>query len=143
MGVDPYLIAPTLILSIAQRLSKLIFPSSRKLISMDDSIRMQIENQFKDLPEEFKKEIKVPDKMYDVVPVPECTSGTKGRIAIFEMFKIDSEIQKIILTNPVYSEIYKVARRKGMLSMKEDAILKALDGIIPFREVYNYTDEKD
>lgn len=143
MGVDPYLIAPTLILSIAQRLSKLTFPASRKLVPMDESIRMQIEDQFRDLPEEFKKEIKIPDQMYDVVPVPECPSGTKGRIAIFEMFKIDSEIQKIILTNPIYSEIYKVARRKGMLSMKEDAMLKALDGIIPFREVYNYTDEKD
>lgn len=143
MGVDPYLIAPTLILSIAQRLSKLTFPASRKLVPMDESIKMQIEDQFRDLPEEFKKEIKIPDQMYDVVPVPECPSGTKGRIAIFEMFKIDSEIQKIILTNPIYSEIYQVARRKGMLSMREDAMLKALNGIIPFREVYNYTDEKD
>lgn len=143
MGVDPYLIAPTLILSIAQRLSKLTFPASRKLVPMEDSIKLQIEDQFRDLPEEFRKEIKIPDQMYDVVPVSECPSGTKGRIAVFEMFKIDTEIQKIILTNPIYSEIYKVARAKGMLSMREDAMLKALNGIIPFREVYNYTDEKD
>ncbi len=143
MGVDPYLIAPTLVLSIAQRLSKMTFPPCRKEVPMDPSIRLQVENQFKDLPEEFRGEIKLGDKMYDTVPVPECPSGTKGRIAIFEMFKIDNEIQKLILTNPIYSEIYKVARKKGMLSMKEDAMLKAIEGVIPFREVYNYTDEKE
>lgn len=138
MGVDPYLIAPTLILSIAQRLSKLTCPSSRKKVSMEESIRTQIENQLKDLPEEFRKEIEIKSEMYDTVPSPDCPSGTRGRIAIFEMFKVDSEMQGVILKTPVYSEIYKVARKKGMLLMREDAMLKAVEGVIPFREVYNF-----
>lgn len=143
MGVDPYLIAPTLILSIAQRLAKMTFPASRKLVPMDKSIKMQIEEQFVDLPEEFKKEIQIKDEMYDTVPSPECPGGTRGRIAIYEMFKIDSELQNVILKNPIYSEIYKVARRKGMLMMREDAMLKAVNGIIPFKEVYNFNNEKE
>ncbi len=143
MGVDPYLIAPTLILSVAQRLAKMTCPSSRKLVPIDPSIKLQIENEIKDLPDEFKKEIEIKDEVYDTVPSSECPSGTRGRVAIFEMFKIGKEMQKIILKNPVDLEIYKVARNDGMLMMKEDAMLKALDGIIPYKEVFNFISESD
>ena len=142
MGVDPYLIAPTLILSVAQRLAKMTYPSCRKLVPMDPSIKLQIENQTKDLPEEYKKDIEIKSEMYDTVATPECPRGTRGRIAIFEMFKIDKEMQTVILKSPTDGEIYKVARKNGMLLMKEDAMLKAINGIIPFREVYNFNDDK-
>ncbi len=141
MGIDPYLIAPTLILSIAQRLARLTYPASRKLVPMDPSVKLQIENSFKDLPEEFKSEIVLKDEMYDVVPSPECPSGTRGRVAIFEMFKVNKEMQNVILKSPIYPEIYKVARRHGMLSMKEDATIKALEGVIPYREVFNFAND--
>ena len=143
MGVDPYLIAPTLVLSIAQRLAKLTFPESRKLVPMDESIKLQIEEQIKDLPEEYKKEIVIKDQMYETVPSPECPTGTKGRIAVFEMFKVDKEMQDVILKNPIDSAIYKTARAKGMLMMREDAMLKAINGIIPFTEVYNFSNENE
>lgn len=141
MGVDPYLIAPTLILSMAQRLAKMTYPASRKLIPMDPSTRMQIEDQFKDLPEKYKEEIKIKDEMYDTVGVSECPTGTRGRIAIFEMFKIDKKIQEIILKNPTGQILYAEARKNGMLTMKEDTMLKAIEGIVPYREVYNFVDE--
>lgn len=141
MGVDPYLIAPTLVLSIAQRLSKMTYPASRKLVPMDPSIKMQIEDQLKDLPEEFRKEIVIKDEMYETVGVPECPTGTRGRIAIYEMFKIDKSIQQIILKNPTDATLYAQARKNGMLIMKEDVMLKAINGIVPYREVYNFTDE--
>ncbi|MCE9549090.1 GspE/PulE family protein [Candidatus Nomurabacteria bacterium] len=143
MGIDPYLIAPTLILSVAQRLAKLTCPSSRKLVPMDETIKVQIEEQLKDLPAEFHGEVGLTDKMYETVPSPECPSGTRGRIAVFEMFKVDKEMQDIIIKNPVNSEIYKLARKKGMLMMREDAMLKAINGIIPFQEVYNFNIEND
>jgi len=143
MGVDPYLIAPTLILSVAQRLAKMTCPSARKLVPLDASIKMQIEEQMKDLPIEFKKDITIKTEMYDTVTSPECPSGTRGRIAIFEMYKVDKELQTAILKNPTNLDIYKIVRSKGMLMMREDAILKAIDGIVPFREVYNFTDENE
>lgn len=143
MGVDPYLIAPTLILSVAQRLARMTFPASRKLVPMDLSIKMQIENQMKDLPNEFKNKIDTKGQMYETVPTPECPSGMKGRIAIFEMFKIDKEMQNVILKNPTNVEIYKTARQKGMLMMKEDAMLKSTQGIIPWSEVYNFGNENE
>ena len=141
MGVDPYLIAPTLIVSIAQRLARLIYPASRKEIPMDESVRTQVAEQLRDLPEKFKPPIG--DKMYEVVPSPECPSGTRGRIAVFEMFKVDKEMQTVILKNPVNSEIYRVARKNGMLIMREDAMRKSLQGLIPFTEVYNFNNETD
>jgi len=143
MGVDPYLIAPTLILSVAQRLARLTCESSRKLVPIDASIKMQIEDGIKDLPDEFKKNIPIKDKMYQTVPSSECPSGTRGRIAIFEMFKVDKEMQEVILKNPVNLEIYKVARKNGMLMMREDAMLKSVDGIIPYTEVYNFVNENE
>jgi type IV pilus assembly protein PilB len=141
MGVDPYLIAPTLIVSIAQRLARLTYPASRKEVPLDESVRKQIEEQLKDLPDEFKPSIG--DKMYDTVPSPECPSGTRGRIAVFEMFKIDKEMQAVILKNPTNAAIYKLARSKGMLMMREDAMLKSLKGVIPYTEVYNFNDESE
>ena len=141
MGVDPYLIAPTLIVSIAQRLVRMTCPSSRKEMPMDASVRMQIEEQIKDLPIEFKPNIG--NKMYDVIPSPECPAGTRGRIAVFEMFKVDREMQAVILKNPTNVAIYKLARSKGMLMMREDAMLKSLQGIIPWPEVYNFNNENE
>jgi len=143
MGVDPYLIAPTLLLSVAQRLARTTCPSSRKLVTMDPSIKMQIENEIADLPDEFKNKFKMRDEMYDTVPSSDCPSGTRGRTAIYEMFKIDREVQAMILKNPVYDDLYKIARKNGMLTMKEDAMLKAVEGIIPFAEVYNFANEGD
>ncbi|HTE48964.1 MAG TPA: GspE/PulE family protein [Candidatus Paceibacterota bacterium] len=143
MGVDPYLIAPTLILSIAQRLARMTCPSSRKRVPMDPSIKLQIEDQMKDLPDEFKKEIDGKGEMYDTVPSSECPSGTRGRVAVYEMFKVDKEMQNVILKTPTNGEIYRVARKRGMLMMKEDAMLKSLDGIIPFTEVYNFGNESE
>ena len=143
MGVDPYLIAPTLILSVAQRLSRMTCASSKKLVIMDESIKGQIKEQMKDLPDEFRKEIEIKSEMYETIPSPECPSGTRGRIAVYEMFKVDIEMQGVILKNPVDSEIYKAARKNGMLLMKEDAMLKAIDGIIPFTEVYNFSNENE
>jgi type IV pilus assembly protein PilB len=146
MGVDPYLIAPTLVLSVAQRLARMTCPTSRKLVPMDPSIKLQIEEQMKDLPAEFKGEIGLkdhPGEMYDTVPSNECPSGTRGRVAIMEMFKVDKEMQGVILKTPTNGEIYKAARKKGMLMMREDAMLKAIEGIIPFTEVYNFSDDNE
>ena len=143
MGVDPYLIAPTLILSMAERLARLTCPSSKKLSPMDPIIKGQIEKSLADLPEEFKKDIKIGEEYYETVPSAECPSGTRGRIAVFEMFKVDKEMQQVILKNPVGAEIYKVARKNGMMTMQEDAMLKSVEGTIPFQEVYNFTSDID
>ncbi|MDP3726513.1 MAG: ATPase, T2SS/T4P/T4SS family [bacterium] len=135
MGIDQYLIAATLILGMAQRLVKVICPDSKKPIPIDGSIKVMIEKLFEDLPQEFKKRLPRMKEIYQAVPSPECPGGTRGRIGVFEMFVVDNEMENIILKNPVESEILKVAKKQGMLSIKQDAVLKAVAGIVPFDEV--------
>ena len=138
MGIDPYLIAPTLILCIAQRLARRINQTSKKEIPMEESIKIMIDKQFEDLPDEFKSKINFGDKTYEAVSTPDCLTGMRGRIPVFEMFKVDKEMQNIILKKPVEQEIYKLARSKGMITIREDAIIKGVKGDIPFKEVYNF-----
>ncbi|MGB8815641.1 MAG: GspE/PulE family protein [Minisyncoccia bacterium] len=137
MGVDPYLIPPTLILTIAQRLVRKICPDTGIPMKIEGAVKAMIDNEFKDLPEKFKDIIPKSDNVYDLEPTSTCPTGTRGRVAVFEMFKMDSEIEKVILTSPIESEVYKVARQKGMITMKEDAIIKAMKKEIPFPEVGN------
>jgi len=138
MGIDPYLIAPTLILCMAQRLARRIHPNSKHEIPIDEATRAMLDKQFADLPEEFKSTLNIGDTVYEAVSSPESASGLSGRVAIFEMFKIDKEMQNVILKKPQEQEIYKLARSRGMLTIKEDAILKSLRGDIPLQEVYNF-----
>lgn len=135
MGVDPYLIAPTLILAVGQRLVGRIAPGSGEEVPIDGSIKALIDRQFGDLPSEFKKEIPQADKVLKIKPSPESPKGTRGRMAVFEMFKMDKDIEKAILTTPTETEITRIARSKGMFTMKEDAIIKAFKKEIPFEEV--------
>lgn len=135
MGVDPYLIAPTLILAVAQRLVGQLCPGGGEAVTVDGSTKAMIERQFADLPEEYKKDIPFSDTVYKIKPTPECPKGTRGRMAVFEMFMMDKEIEKAILTNPTETEILRIARGKGMITVKEDAIIKAFQKVIPFEEV--------
>ncbi len=135
MGIDPYLIAPTLILAIAQRLVGTFPPGAGKPIPVEGSIKMMIDKQFSDLPEQYKKDIPFSDTVYGIAPTPDCPRGTRGRMAVFEVLKMDKEIESIILKNPNELEISRILRQKGMLTMKEDAMIKAFQKIIPFEEV--------
>jgi type IV pilus assembly protein PilB len=135
MGVDPYLIAPTLILAMAQRLVGLLVPGGGKPMPVEGSIKMMIDKQFADLPPEYKKDIPFTDTVYGIAPMPDCPKGTRGRMAVFEIFKMDKEIENIILKEPTELSISTLLRKKGMLSMKEDAIIKAFQKEIPFEEV--------
>ncbi len=135
MGVDPYLIAPTLILAVAQRLVGVLCPDAGKPIPIEGSIKMMIDKQFSDLPAQYKKEIPFSNTVYQISPTPECPKGIRGRVAVFEAFKMDKEIESIILDNPTELGVSKVLREKGMLTMKEDALIKSFNKIIPFEEV--------
>lgn len=134
MGVDPYLIAPTLILSIGQRLVRMMCDGREPLV-VDTALRGLFEGESKDLPQQFKPVIPADAKVYRAVPTPTCPGGTRGRIGVFETLVIDHDIQECILKKPVEMEIFAKAREKGMTTLKEDAIQKALAGVIPFEEV--------
>jgi type IV pilus assembly protein PilB len=136
MGVDPYLIAPTLILGMGQRLVGKAFVPAVKSVPADESFKVMVEKQFADLPDEFRGEIPKIGEIYRVNPIPECPKGIKGRIAVLETYEMDKEFEKIILKDPTDATIYKHLReKKGMVTMREDAIIRTLRKEIPFEEV--------
>lgn len=137
MGVDPFLIGPTLIMAMAQRLVSLLHNQTGKPIPVEGSVKMMIEKQFADLPEKFRKSIPIAKEVYQALPTADCPTGMRGRAAVTEVLLMDKDLESLILKNPTDIEIRKMAREKGMLTMKEDAIIKAFNKEIPFEEI-NY-----
>ncbi|MCX6716811.1 MAG: ATPase, T2SS/T4P/T4SS family [Candidatus Taylorbacteria bacterium] len=135
MGVDPYLIAPTLICAIAQRLVLTLAPGSGTEVPVEGSLKVMLEKQFSDLPPEFKKEIPFSKFVYEASPTPDCPTGLRGRTAAMEVFMMDKDIERAILSDASELNLQKILRSKGMLSLKEDAIIKAFRKEIPFEEV--------
>ena len=136
MGIDPYLIAPTLTLCIAQRLVRTTCESSRHEAPNQEALKEMATKQFADLPDQFKA--KLPAGVFtEAIPSAECPSGTRGRMAVFEMYQNDKELQNLILKKPDEGAVYKFVRERGFLTMRENAILKCIEGTIPFQEIYN------
>jgi type II secretory ATPase GspE/PulE/Tfp pilus assembly ATPase PilB-like protein len=102
---------------------------------IEGSIQAMLDKQFADLPEPFKKQIPQTREVFQATPTADCPKGTRGRMGVFEMFEVDRELEKVILTNATGPDIWKAVRAKGMITMKEDAIIKALNKQIPFEEI--------
>jgi type IV pilus assembly protein PilB len=135
MGIDPYLIPPTLKLAVAQRLIPTLCMESRKAVTLVGALKEKIEKELADIPESTRKTIKVPSQVYQPFPSPKCPRGTEGRVAVYETLKITKELEQIILTNPSEPPIFKEARRQGMITMREDGIIKVLEGRVGFEEL--------
>ena len=135
MGVDPFLIAPTLVAVIGQRLVRRLCPGAGKPFPIKDSIKLFLEREFADLPDEYQKTLPPFKEFYHASPTAECPNGTRGRTAVFEILRMNKKLEEVILKNPVDEKIHEVARAGGMFTMREDAIVKALSGEIPFEEV--------
>ncbi|OHA59816.1 MAG: hypothetical protein A2589_03180 [Candidatus Vogelbacteria bacterium RIFOXYD1_FULL_46_19] len=138
MGVDPFLIPPTLVMAIGQRLVPLLCPEARNPVPVEGSIKMMIDKQLSDLPEIFRREIMIPDMVYEAKSTASCPSGTKGRTAVFEFITMDRDLEHLILKSPSEDDIYNHVRAKGFTSMKEDAMRKAFAGQISFTEVNKF-----
>jgi type II secretory ATPase GspE/PulE/Tfp pilus assembly ATPase PilB-like protein len=135
MGVDPYLIAPTLVLAMAQRLVKKMCPDGGRPMPVEGSMKAFMDRQFQNLPPETMAKLEMGDTVYEATPTKSCPTGTKGRMAVFEMLAMNSKMEQIILSDPSEPKIWEAARKDGMLTMQEDALLKSFQKKIPFSEV--------
>lgn len=135
MGVDPYLIAPTLKLAIAQRLSRKLFNGTGEEELVDTSTRMMIEDAFKTLPQKYRGRIPEIKSILHPKPSSQSATGVKGRTAVTEVLQVTEEIQELILKNASEEEFFAAARKNGFISLHEDAIIKALNHEIPYEEM--------
>ncbi|KKT78541.1 MAG: type II secretion system protein E [Candidatus Giovannonibacteria bacterium GW2011_GWC2_44_8] len=135
MGVEPYLIPPTLNLAIAQRLVRTLCQDSKKAMPLTGALKERIDNELKEISPEERKKIVYPKEIYQALPSATCPKGTSGRMAVFEVLAMSPELEKIILKSPTETDITAEARRQGMLTMREDGIMKVLQGKIGVEEL--------
>ena len=135
MGVDPFLIAPTLVAVVGQRLVRRMCDGAGEPFQVSDSLRKLIDLEFADLPEEYRAKLPPFTQFYHAKPTATCPNGTRGRLGVFEILRMNKSIEQVVLKEPVEEKVYAAARAGGMLTMREDAILKALAGQTPFEEI--------
>jgi type IV pilus assembly protein PilB len=135
MGIESYLIAPTLIATLGQRLSRQIAEGCGVPMEMTPSLIAMVEEQFKDLPDEYKQTMQTNRPFFEAKPSAEYQTGMKGRVPVFEVLTITDEIEEAIMRSKGEEEIWKIARKGGMITIKEDAMIKSMNGKIPFIEL--------
>jgi len=147
LDANPKIMVSALSLSIAQRLVRKLCPSCKveKTPTEEEAKVMKlimdgIKEEGKNLLN-YKIDPSAPIKLFSPVGCEKCNMiGYKGRIGIFEAIKTDEAIEKIMPQNPSEREIKKVARTQGILSMRQDGIVKILNGVTSFEEVQSVVD---
>ena len=145
MGVEPFLIPPTLNLAISQRLVRVLCPFCKKKIKATSEEKKYILEKIKNLPQNLKNKLKIESPLYIFKPkgCKKCNfKGYSGRTGVFEVIKMTDELAKIVTQHPTEGEIFKEARRQGMISMEEDGVLKVLEGQTSLEEVMRVAKEK-
>jgi len=135
MGVDPFLIPPTLILGMAQRLVRTLCPGGGEKVKVEASLEEMLTSEFADLPQEHRGVLPPLTEVFRAKPTPECPNGTRGRAAVFEVMEMTLDMERAILAHGSEEDISGIARKHGMISMKEHAIIKSVAGEVPFEEV--------
>jgi len=145
MKVKSFLIPATLNVVIAQRLAHKLCPHCREKVRPNKEIEKIIIKQMEDLSEQTKKYFTMPSEIfvYKAKGCPKCNmKGEKGRIGVFEVLKMTPGLEKAIIENPTVASIAQEAKKQGMITMRQDALIKALEGVISIEEVFRITEEQ-
>lgn len=146
LDINPKILVSALSLSIAQRLVRTLCPTCRESRPITTDERAHIDRIWDDALAEGKdlglygvsKDIQT---LWSAKGCAECNNtGYRGRIGIFECIKTDAAIEKVITQNLSEREIKEVAEKQGLLDMKEDGLVKILQGLTDFKEVESVVD---
>lgn len=144
MGIEPFLITSSINLIIAQRLVRRICLKCREKTQIPPALEEQVGAEIKAIPKNNKEDlarIKEQIQFYKGRGCKDCTAGYKGRIGAYELLIMNDEIESLAVEKRPASEIKEAAIKNGMLTMKQDGILKALDGLTTIDEVLLATGE--
>ncbi len=147
LGVNPKILVSALSVSMAQRLVRILCkdckaekPATEEEIKIIEKVVAGMKTEGKDFSK-YSVSFEAPYHIFSPVGCEKCNmTGYKGRIGIFEAIKTDEAIEKIMPENPSEREIKKVASTQGILSMRQDGILKVLNGTTSIPEVQSVVD---
>lgn len=127
MGVEPFLIASTISVVVAQRLVRRICDTCKKVYVPSTDIIRQLG---------VSADLLKGGVFYQAIGCEACLNlGYRGRLAIFEVMQMTPAIARLTLARADTNEIQEQARKDGMSLLVEDGILKARDGLTTIEEV--------
>ncbi len=134
IGVKPFLVASALRAAMAQRLVRAICENCKEAYTPTDREIKMLTGLAKG------SNAQIPDHMYHGAGCDKCgRSGYKGRKGIFEIFKVDDTIQRLIFDHAPASLLRERAREMGMRTLREDGMLKVASGMTSLAEVLRVT----
>ncbi len=143
MGAKGFLLAPALNAVIGQRLCRRICEKCKTEDKLKAEMVAKIKETLEKIPEKsgFKVDI-AKMKFYTGKGCPACNNtGYSGRVGIYEIFIVDKEIEKTIQKEEVAEyKMEELAIAQGMITMAQDGLLKALDGVTTPEEVFRVTE---
>ena len=141
MKVEPFLLISSVNTIIAQRLVRKICENCVEEDRVSDIVMKEIKDSLDELPEKEKRKIDFNNlKFYKGRGCEICnSSGYKGRVGLFEVLPMSIPIQEITLKKSGSQVIEEEARKEGMVTLKQDGILKSLDKITSIEEIWRVT----
>lgn len=144
MGIEPFLIGSAMNIAIAQRLVRRICPYCKQETEVSQEVIAEVEEELEKIPQDQREEIDISNglKFYKGKGCKECkNSGAIGRVGIYEVLCMTPEMEKIIHSSVTDSEIEAEAKRQGMVTMKQDGIVKCLLGFTTIEEILRVTSD--
>lgn len=139
MGIDSFIIPSALRLAVAQRLLPRLCQNCKEPYAPPLPIREIVEGELALLSSKVLSTVGEKKKDLHFFVSKGCgncgNTGTKGRIAIFESLVVDDDLATAVVQEPSESKFRGIARKQGMISMRQDGILKALEGLVSFEAV--------
>lgn len=142
MGVEPYILPSALNLMAAQRLVSRLCDQCKKAKEASASLREIIKKELSRMPPQVTETYKEPYQVFTAPGCPTCKGkGVTGRIALFEAFEMTPQLSAIIAGGIQEAGIVKEAMRQGIIFLRGDGVLKALQGLVSLEEVVRETEE--
>ncbi len=131
MGIEPFLVASSVIAIVAQRLVRVLCPRCKEPYIPDDESMRDIG---------FKRNVVLEYELFRRKGCPACmNTGYRGRTAIFEILVMEENIKKLILRTTDANQINEEAVKRGMETLIHDGARKVLQGITTIEEVLRVT----
>lgn len=142
LGVKPVTLAPALHMLIAQRLLRRICQTCHEVYKPGHEELVRVRQILENLPPADRPDLSAPLVFYTSKGCPECNNlGYRGRIGSFEILVVTDKIQELTYKQASTQEIKREALAAGMVTIQQNAILTALDGVTDLAEIWRVTEE--